>query len=490
MSVEPRIGHRLAMWMLAAAMATAISARAGDWTGLVPLAFADPLLTRPPSFNLGDMSGDSNHDCDPTPDSLSQPLTLSDAVALAWCHNPQIQAAQATVVLQATQVGEARAAYLPTLNVGMSRLNQKTTTPQSQLTLRSEQTSNSQYATLTWRLLDFGGRGANRRAAEAMLDAALASRNAQLQKTLTHVVGAYFDVQTAKANRKAKEETATLMRQTLAVAIRREARGAGAQSDTLQARTALAKAELESGRALGTHDRSMAALVLAVGLPVKAAGLQVLELAQDHADAQDTVPQDLASWLSLAQDQHPALLAARAQLAATQEKLTVSRSEGLPTLDFTQSHYVNGRPNQGLSSSRTTESVVGLTVNFPLFEGFARHYKVRGAEAQIVIKEAELRDTENQVLGEVVKAHADTVASLRNITASGRLIDAARAALDNVQRKYDLGIVDILEMLNVQVVFADAQQERVRALAEWRSARLRLLTNAGMADLSDLGEKS
>lgn len=168
------------------------------------------------------------------------------------------------------------------------------------------------------------------------------------------------------------------------------------------------------------------------------------------------------------------------------EKLTVTRSEGLPTLDFTQSRYVNGRPNQGLSSSRSTESVVGLIVNFPLFEGFARTYKLRGAEAQIAIKEAELKDTENQVLGEVVKAHADAMAALRNIAASSRLIDAARNALGNVQRKYDLGLVDIVEMLNVQMALADAEQERVRTLAEWRSARLRLMTNAGTAALNDI----
>ncbi len=57
--------------------------------------------------------------------------------------------------------------------------------------------------------------------------------------------------------------------------------------------------------------------------------------------------------------------------------------------------------------------------------------------------------------------------------------------LDKVQRKYDLGVVDILDMLSVQVALADAEQERISSLAEWRSARLRLLANAGMMGLED-----
>jgi len=34
-------------------------------------------------------------------------------------------------------------------------------------------------------------------------------------------------------------------------------------------------------------------------------------------------------------------------------------------------------------------------------------------------------------------------------------------------------------MLNAQTALADAELERIRALGEWRSARLRLLANAG-----------
>lgn len=45
----------------------------------------------------------------------------------------------------------------------------------------------------------------------------------------------------------------------------------------------------------------------------------------------------------------------------------------------------------------------------------------------------------------------------------------------------------MIEMLSVQVALADAGHERIRALAEWRSARLRMLTSAGRLGGNDIG---
>jgi outer membrane protein len=277
-----------------------------------------------------------------------------------------------------------------------------------------------------------------------------------------------------------------LARQTLETAKKREIRGAGAKTDVMLAQISLAKAELEHVRATGLHDKALIALVVALGLQAQDVHARSLVLARDYEEQDAGLNGELAQWMQLAHHHHPAVLAARAQLESVKARLAVTRSEGLPSLDFTLSQYVNGRPNQGLTTSQTTESVVGFTLNVPLLEGFGRTYKVRGAMAQIEVREAEVSDTENQVLGDVAKAHTEALAALRNLEASKRLLDAAQETLENVQRKYDRGVADILEMLSVQSALADAGQERVRALSEWRSARLRLLANAGTVGMKDI----
>jgi len=155
-------------------------------------------------------------------------------------------------------------------------------------------------------------------------------------------------------------------------------------------------------------------------------------------------------------------------------------------VDFTANYYENGYPGQGLQSTKTQVSTVGFTLTIPVFDGFSRTYKIRGAQAQVEQREAELQDTEHQVLAEIVKAHADAVSSLGNLQSSDALLKAAQASLASSMRRYDKGAADVLELLNAQSALAEARQERVRCIDEWRSARLRLMANAGALDRASI----
>lgn len=87
--------------------------------------------------------------------------------------------------------------------------------------------------------------------------------------------------------------------------------------------------------------------------------------------------------------------------------------------------YQNGRPSQALSPAKTEETLVSLTLNIPLFEGFARTYKVRGAQTLVEQRQAELDAAQQKTLMEVVKAHSDATAALQNLGASKTLFDTA-----------------------------------------------------------------
>ena len=155
-------------------LASTHAAQARDLVDIFTSPFVDPLLTRPSLLDSGTvLPGDTApYSCDNSSYDPSKPLTLADTVDLALCHNPQVASAWAGIKVQAAQVGEARAAYLPTISAGISQQDQKSQYPESQFQVNTERSSVSQYASLTWRLLDFGGRGANRRSANASLNAA------------------------------------------------------------------------------------------------------------------------------------------------------------------------------------------------------------------------------------------------------------------------------------------------------------------------------
>lgn len=476
-------GRVVAMWT---AMALTLSvlptanAQVRSLLDRVASPILDPLLTQPPELNAGVLlPGDSTALLCPENSNdafvVAIPLSLINVVDIALCNNPQVKSAWASIKVQTAAVGEARAAYLPTLTMGFSRTSNQTSTTELKFSSTLDQLNNSQFTTLNWRLLDFGGRDANRRSANALLEAALGSRDAILQKTLLSVIGSYFDAQTARAMQETKQEAELQERKTLATAQRREAKGAGAQTDTLQAITSLAKASLVRISAQGAYKKAHAVLIYTLGLPANT-NLLMLEMPQEPTYG---VQQELMEWLAQTQAEHPALMAARAQVVAMQQKLLVARSEGLPTLDFSASVYRNGRPTQSSAATGTQERPIRVTLNIPLFDGFARTYKIRAAEAQIEQKQNELLDIQNQILMDVVKGHADACAALESLEAALQLKAAAQDSLASVQRKYERGAADILEMLSTQSALLNAQMERIRSLADWQSAKLSLLASAG-----------
>lgn len=460
------------------------SAHAMDWREAVT-PWDDPLKTRPPVLEQGArLPGDQIAQPCASWTTYQQPsegLTLVDVLDLGLCANPQVQGAWARIKVQAAALGEVRASYLPTLSAGISRLNDRTSYPGSALNSTSVE-GTAKNMGLSWRLFDFGGRAANSASATALLDAAMASHNAVLQKMLETLIGAFFDAQTARASWEAKQQGEALARSTLKTAQRREGRGAGAQTDTLQAITAVAKASLDTSRARGDYQKTLAMLVYAMGLPSAAQ----LHLRPDVEDAHQILAQDLQAWLEQTQQAHPAIVAAQRQLEAARQKIIATQSEGLPSIDLGINEYQNGRPTQGLSTIQTRERVASMTLNIPLFEGFSRTYKVRGAQAQVEQSEASLQDTTHQVLMNVVKTYADARAALGNLDASNLLLRSARNALQSVQRKFDRGASDIVEMLGAQSALADALAQRIRCQAEWRSARLRLLASSGILGRSAL----
>ncbi len=442
---------------------------------------ADPLRTMPEVVDKGVvLPGDTAPIPCTAQKDFGKPLTLAEAVDLALCNNPRVKSAWADIKVQAGAVGEARAAYLPTLSGSYSFTGDRISYSDTRYPVSNVHRKTAQ-ASASWRVFDFGGRTARREAAQSLLAAALANHNATLQRALEEVIQAYFDAITARADLKAKTENERLTADILKSAKDREAKGVASQTDTLRATTSLAKATLEKNRAQGDYEKGLAVLGQLIGLSGETGITLPQEL--DGDDGVDESWKELRRWLKVAQESHPAIVAAENQVKAAEEQVTVARSAGLPTLSLTGNYYQNTSPGAAVTSVEAQETTLSLVVSIPFFDGFTTTYKVRGAEAQVEQKKAALADIEQQVAMQVVKAYADATSALRNLEASATLLTAAQSALAVSQRKYDKGAADITEILSTQAALSNARQERVRCLAEWHSARLRLLASAGQMGL-------
>ncbi len=452
-------------------------------TGDFPDEIVDPLDARPQRLDVSSaLPGDTSAlDCSTQARLPGHVLALVDAVDLALCHSPQVQASWAAIKVQAASVGQAKAAWLPTGNATISQLHNRTDYPSSPA-LDTANNGRTAYVGVTWRLFDFGARAADQASAARLLDAALADQDATLQKTLGAVVQAYFDAISARAAARLRGEATRYAQQTSEATKRREDKGAGPANDTLQAHAALAKARLAEQRARGDYQKAMSVLLYACGIAPESD----VDLAEETESLPAHAVEDLAEWLQATAARHPAILAGQAQVDAAEAKVRSVRTQGLPSIDFTGNYYRNGYPNQGLQPTRSATTTVGVTLNIPLFAGFARTYQVRGAQAQAEQSRAQLLDTRLQLASTVVKDHADAVAALANLDSSAQWQSAAAAAVESARRRYDKGAGDVLELLAAESSLADAQQERIRCLAEWRSARLRLFADSGQLGRSEI----
>ncbi len=418
-------------------------------------------------------------------DSPPSPLTLLDAVERVLCHNPQTRLAWANVKAQAAAVGTGWSAYLPTLNArGTANKAAK----------RSTFPGHSEYSTdvspaelegslnLNWVLYDFGLRAANLESARQLLNAANASQDDVLQTAFLNTAQAFYEAQAAQALLSANRESEEAAEKSFNAAEAKYTAGVGTVADKLQAQTAHAQAVSKRVQTEGDVQSTMGSLSILMGLRPDSA-LNITVITEEAAD-EALFQQAVEGLIEQAVRNHPKILAAQAQVKATQAKKEGITAAGRPTLSLTASEdyfHTNATPinNQGTSNQAVNSQRIGLQVDIPLFEGFGRHYKESEADAQVESKQAELANTEQQVALDVWKSYQALRTGAENLKASNTLIISALQSFEVAQGRYKAGVGNILELLKAQSDLASAHQQKLLAITLWQTARVKLATSLG-----------
>jgi outer membrane protein len=193
--------------------------------------------------------------------------------------------------------------------------------------------------------------------------------------------------------------------------------------------------------------------------------------------------------LDIAQREHPSVVAARAQIDAARAKVDQARSQGMPTLTFSgRANYSTQPVSPSLGSPELPafgrDRYFGLQLDIPIFEGFTRTYQIREAEARVEVQQATLADAEMQVAQAVWQSYQTLQTAAENLTNSATLLESARQSFEASQHRYESGVGNILELLTAQTAFANAQQQRVQALTDWRIGKVQLVGSLGRLILS------
>lgn len=395
------------------------------------------------------------------------PLTLAEAVDFALCNNPQTRLAWANARAQAAQVGIAESAYLPTLSATAGRSRN---TSDSGTSITYNQTTGALSA--SYLLYDFGGRAAALESARQLMVALATTQDATLQSVFLATVQTYYQLYAAEAAVAAARESERASGESLKAAEARYRIGAGTPADRLQAQTAASQATLTRIQAEGNAKTALGTLANAMGLDAQDAPAL--------APPVDALPdaafeRNLGELIAAAKRARPDLAAAEAQVRAAQAGIAAARATGMPNISLGAGSSYN---DTGLTNA-TRATSIGVTLSIPLFTGFNTTYRVRSAEAQLDAKTAQRDQLAKQVSLDVWRSYFALTTSIEAVRASADLVASAEASERVATGRYKAGVGGILDLLNAQSALANARQQNIQALYNWRIAKAALAQAMG-----------
>jgi outer membrane protein TolC len=402
---------------------------------------------------------------------------LPELIDIAERSNPEARTAWERARQAAGAVGLTESAYYPYLVASAAAGYEHAFIPFPQLhvgpnltdvtitgggTLATTAAAEGAALNVKWLLFDFGERKATATAAKERLMMANVGFNAVHQRIIFEVTRRYYGFDAAR-EKVAAAESSLRAADTVAKAARaRLEHGLATKPETLQAEQQTAQASFELEAARGALGDALVALAESLGI-LPTTQLQVAKASEKTPGG--NFDDSLDAMIDRALSQRPDLVAKLANVLASRAgvqkaragyypKVAVGANVGFSELDVSikNSPYFGGiEPVYG----------VGLSVELPIFDGFARAKKLSIALSELEAAESELAGSRDAVVREVWKAYTDFKTALHKEPSATRLLSAAQSAFDESLAAYRQGLGTYVDVVNAQRSLAVAQSVMV-----------------------------
>ena len=189
----------------------------------------------------------------------------------------------------------------------------------------------------------------------------------------------------------------------------------------------------------------------------------------------DTLQEALAE----AYQTNPTLLAARANLRATDENVPIDRADLLPNLSA-QGTYTEYPVQAAGSFSAPGRSAAGtLSLTVPLYAGGARRATLRGAEIRDVAGRADLRGSESSLFSQIVGAYMDVIQDEAIVGLDANNVQVLTVNLQSTSDQFQIGNLTRTDVAQSQSRLALAQGDLRTAQANLIRAKENFLALVG-----------
>jgi len=401
-------------------------------------------------------------------------LGLGDVVDLALRRSPDTRIAWETARAQAASYGAAQGEYWPELTIDLGVTTLRTAATQGRTAVK--QTVYGPTASLTWLLLDVGGRGGRIGEARNALLAADWTHNAAIADVVRGTSLAFYDYVALRALVTARRQSLREAEVNLAASEDRRRVGVATVADVLQAQTARAQARLLVQQTEGDLAVARGVLATAVGLPPTA------ELEADSAAGRRPVTplaDSVEALIATALERRPDLAAARANVDAARERARAVRAARYPSLTASGT---GGRTFIAADGSAGNFYSVGLGLAIPVFNGFTWEYNARAARALADAESARTDRLARDVTSQVFSAYHTLRTAVERARTSDELRGSAEASAEAARARYKEGVGSIIELLAAENALADARAQQISARLAWYAAVVDLAYASGVLE--------
>ncbi|WP_144111360.1 efflux transporter outer membrane subunit [Paraburkholderia sp. BCC1886] len=354
-------------------------------------------------------------------------------------------------------VGEARAAYFPTVGISAAATrsgngnssggNGTTSTSRSGISNSFNLGLDASWEPDLWGSVT---RSVNaQKAGQQGAAADLANARLSAQATLAQT---WFSLRALDSTQKLLDDTVAAYQRSLQLTQNQYAVGVAARSDVIQAQTQLQSAQasaIDNGVQRAQDEHAIAVLV---GEPASTFSIPPSPLTATPP----TVPAQMPSALL---ERRPDIASAERKAAAANEQIGVAIAAFFPSLTLSAS---GGFENSVFSQLLTAPSrfwTLGPQLAATLFDAGLRQAQTEAARATYDENVATYRQTVLTAFQDVEDNLASQRILAQEIVVQQQAVDSARQALDIVTNEYKAGTVPFLNVLTAQTTAFTAQQK-------------------------------
>lgn len=392
-------------------------------------------------------------------------LTLGQCLEIALKKSPAILAASGAANASQSRVGQARSGYYPQVSASAGYSEASSAADPT----NAKQNQYSGNVTLSQNIFDFGKTWNQVTIQQRNFDASREDLRDVTSRIVLNVKRAYYGLLQAGKNRDVFKETVAQFEQHLNQAKGFFELGVKSKFDVTKAEVDLSNAKLSLIRAENTFKIARVTLNNAMGMT------EALEYAIEDTLSFQKNPITFEEARQKAYSNRPDLRSVAARREASEESISLARKGYTPTLSGNANYTRVGESYPPEQSGWSA----GVTLTFPLFNGFLTNHQVKEAKENLNIQKANEEALRQDILLDVQQAYLNLQAAEESVAVAELTVKQAEENFEIAKGRYEAGVGSPIEETDALVALSNAKTNYIAALSDYKIAEATLVKAMG-----------